>query len=279
MLHEARETPRKPTPDKEERKMVRMTEELKKALEKKGYSIENFTYGLDRDCDGWNFDDYSFQKKEGRFLRRKNYGRDEEISEDEYMENWNTFLEIFKDNLRREKRREARRLKKPELEKAKADKKNKEAQDLEIEEITTPESLEQKYENGDGRVIYYGNRVVTEGYLNTGEEKPCYYGAVYKYTTKDHSGNGAIRLLEFSGIRFQDDGHAIAWAIRRAEKLEPWTYGMRSRGYGKGCQPMEGIMGRGADPEGRYHNLISYCRPLTDKEMQDYELDLVDSGE
>lgn len=53
------------------------------------------------------------------------------------------------------------------------------------------------------------------------------------------------------------------------------TYGMRLRGFSPGCQPMAGLAERRDDPKGEYHDLLLYDRELSEKEMQDYELDYV----
>jgi hypothetical protein len=50
---------------------------------------------------------------------------------------------------------------------------------------------------------------------------------------------------------------------------------MRLRGYSPGCQPKEGFVMRLDDPKGKYHDLISYDRELTEKEVRDYELDFL----
>lgn len=54
-----------------------------------------------------------------------------------------------------------------------------------------------------------------------------------------------------------------------------YIYGMRLRGYSPGCQPKEGFVMRLDDPKGKYHDLISYDRELTEKEVRDYELDFL----
>lgn len=54
-----------------------------------------------------------------------------------------------------------------------------------------------------------------------------------------------------------------------------YTYGMRLRGFPPGCQPMAGLVERRDDPQGKYHDLLLYDRPLSEREMQDYELDYV----
>lgn len=50
-------------------------------------------------------------------------------------------------------------------------------------------------------------------------------------------------------------------------------YGMRNRGFSIGCQPMEGLVRREDDPLGVYWDILVYDRPLTAKEVLDYELD------
>lgn len=54
-----------------------------------------------------------------------------------------------------------------------------------------------------------------------------------------------------------------------------WCYGMRLRGFSIGCQPMDGYREREDDPEGKYHDLLWYERPLSQKELEDYELDFI----
>ena len=59
-------------------------------------------------------------------------------------------------------------------------------------------------------------------------------------------------------------------------KNRVYAYGMRLRGFSPGCQPMEGLLGNlGAFKyNGRlYHGALIYDRPLTEKEIRDYELD------
>ena len=55
-----------------------------------------------------------------------------------------------------------------------------------------------------------------------------------------------------------------------------YVYGMRLRGFSIGCQPMDGLIERRDDPTGRYHDLLVYDRPLTPKELEDYELDEIE---
>lgn len=52
-----------------------------------------------------------------------------------------------------------------------------------------------------------------------------------------------------------------------------YKYGMRLRGFAPMCQPMEGFVERQDDPKRKYHDILIYDRPLTKKELEDYELD------
>lgn len=60
-----------------------------------------------------------------------------------------------------------------------------------------------------------------------------------------------------------------------------YYYGMRLRGFSPGCQPMYGLKYReddtaGLRPDGgKYHDILVYMRPLSKKEMEDYELDFI----
>ena len=54
--------------------------------------------------------------------------------------------------------------------------------------------------------------------------------------------------------------------------MAKYRYGMRLRGYSIGCQP-RGVIDREDDPTGRYHDIIIYGRRLTEREMEEYELD------
>ena len=52
-----------------------------------------------------------------------------------------------------------------------------------------------------------------------------------------------------------------------------YKYGMRLRGFSPGCQPMSGLLSREDDTTGKYYDLLTYSRKLSDKEVSDYELD------
>lgn len=64
-------------------------------------------------------------------------------------------------------------------------------------------------------------------------------------------------------------------------------YGMRLRGFSPGAQPMDGLVGclgkyqKGwmPRPDGRpYHDVLVYNRKLSQKELDDYELDYIQEG-
>lgn len=58
-----------------------------------------------------------------------------------------------------------------------------------------------------------------------------------------------------------------------------YLYGMRLRGFSPMCQPMDGLIKRKDDwCRGRYHDILVYDRKLTDKELEDYELDFIDES-
>lgn len=58
-----------------------------------------------------------------------------------------------------------------------------------------------------------------------------------------------------------------------------YKYGMRLRPFGIGCQPMDGYIYRepyeGFKHSDKYWDVIFYNRGLSEKEMEDYELDFV----
>ena len=75
---------------------------------------------------------------------------------------------------------------------------------------SSPENLEMSFYT----VLNFGNSVLVAGYYYQ-PHGGCYYGAVYTFTTADHTCEGAIGLRAASEVEFEDDGHAIAWAMRQ----------------------------------------------------------------
>ena len=82
-------------------------------------------------------------------------------------------------------------------------------------ERTTSENLELGFTAGSGVVLNFGNRVLTAWYRYDGNDANGYKAAVYEYTTDDHTCEGEIRLLAESEEYFEDNGHAMAWAMSR----------------------------------------------------------------
>ena len=76
---------------------------------------------------------------------------------------------------------------------------------------STPEDLECRW----SKVLNFGDKVLLAGYYYSGGNKPCYFGAVYEFLTNDHSCEGTIGLSSVSDVEFEDDGHAIAWAMQQ----------------------------------------------------------------
>ena len=78
-----------------------------------------------------------------------------------------------------------------------------------LPETTTPENLACSW----SCTLDFGNKVLLAGYYYSGRNASSYYGAVYEYTTDDHTCEGEIRLKAVSDEMFADNGHAIAWAM------------------------------------------------------------------
>ncbi len=76
---------------------------------------------------------------------------------------------------------------------------------------TTQEDLECRWR----KVLNFGDRILMAGYYYNGKGKPCYFGATYEFLTDDTSCEGAIGLRDVSEVDFEDDGHAIAWAMQQ----------------------------------------------------------------
>ena len=77
---------------------------------------------------------------------------------------------------------------------------------------TTPENLEMKLMHGNGAILTFGDRILVAGYFYNPNGR-CYYGATYRFTTADHTCEGRVELVSISEDTFEDNGHAIAWAM------------------------------------------------------------------
>ena len=76
---------------------------------------------------------------------------------------------------------------------------------------TTPEDLECHW----SKTLNFGDKVLLAGYYYSGMNKPSYFAATYEFLTDDHSCEGTIGLRAASEVAFEDDGHAIAWAMQQ----------------------------------------------------------------
>ena len=76
---------------------------------------------------------------------------------------------------------------------------------------TTPEDLECRW----SKILNFGDKVLLAGYYYNGKGKPSYFGAVYEHLDDDLSCEGTIGLYAASEVAFEDDGHAIAWAMQQ----------------------------------------------------------------
>jgi hypothetical protein len=80
-----------------------------------------------------------------------------------------------------------------------------------LPETTTPENLACNWST----TLNFGDKVLLAGYYYNGKNKPCYFGAVYEHLDNDLSCEGTIGLKAASEVAFEDDGHAIAWAMQQ----------------------------------------------------------------
>lgn len=81
-----------------------------------------------------------------------------------------------------------------------------------LQRATTPEDLELKMMHGGGAILTFGDRILVAGYYYNPNGRG-YYGATYRFTTADHTCEGEIELVSISEDTFEDNGHAIAWAM------------------------------------------------------------------
>ena len=92
-----------------------------------------------------------------------------------------------------------------------------------LPETTTPENLEMKLMNNLGTILTFGDHILAAGYFYDPNGR-CYYGATYRFTTEDHTCEGEIKLVSVSDETFIDNGHAMAWAMSKANPLYGLLY-------------------------------------------------------
>ena len=86
----------------------------------------------------------------------------------------------------------------------------KRAKEYRLPMTSTPENLEMSF----SKLLTFGNKVLVAGYFYTYKGN-CYYGAAYEFTGSNHTCEGEVKLTAVSEERFEDDGHAIAWAMQQ----------------------------------------------------------------
>ncbi|VYU06838.1 Uncharacterised protein [Veillonella ratti] len=78
-----------------------------------------------------------------------------------------------------------------------------------LAEFKTSERLEMR----GYTVLNFGNKVLMAGtHFDRGEY--YWFGAVYEYTTDEHYCDSEIQLKCVSDTLFEDNGHAMEWAMK-----------------------------------------------------------------
>lgn len=57
--------------------------------------------------------------------------------------------------------------------------------------------------------------------------------------------------------------------------MSEYKYGMRLRSFSIGAQPKRGLIRREDSTDKRWYDVLIYDRPLTEQELTDYELDMI----
>ena len=78
---------------------------------------------------------------------------------------------------------------------------------------STEEDLELRFSGMDGKVLNYGEKVLVAGYYYNGCGMANWFGAVYEHIDDDLSCEGELGIWAVSDSQFEDEGHAIAWAL------------------------------------------------------------------
>ena len=80
--------------------------------------------------------------------------------------------------------------------------------------IETPETLENRFNGMDGRILEYDNMILVAGFYWNGFGQDNYFGAVYdSLEDGELDAETRMELMAVSGGFFKDEGHAIAWAM------------------------------------------------------------------
>ena len=81
--------------------------------------------------------------------------------------------------------------------------------------VTTPEHIEEKFFTSDVVFLNFGNKILMSKYCYTWKNEIGYCAAIYQFTTENHDCEGTIELVKVSDELFEDNGHAIEWAVKQ----------------------------------------------------------------
>ena len=86
-----------------------------------------------------------------------------------------------------------------------------------LQNPTTPEDLEMKFSGMDGAVLEFGENILVAGFYWNGPNESRYFAAVYEYLDDgDFDSESMIGIKAVTDVEFEDDGHAIQWAMQNA---------------------------------------------------------------
>lgn len=63
--------------------------------------------------------------------------------------------------------------------------------------------------------------------------------------------------------------------MSQSTEYSAYIYGMRLREFSPACQPMDGLTAHREDESGEYYDILTYNRPLTKQEIDNYELQFI----
>lgn len=78
---------------------------------------------------------------------------------------------------------------------------------------TTPEHIKVDFFTCDAVFLDFRDKILMSCY--TWKNKTGYYAAIYQFTTDNHDCDGIIELVKVSDELFEDNGHAIEWALKQ----------------------------------------------------------------
>lgn len=91
---------------------------------------------------------------------------------------------------------------------------DKRRKELRLRWRETPESLDRLVLHEGATTVLYGDKILLAGWNFNGIGEPSWYGAVYETLGDEYQGPETdLGLAAISPGFFEDDGHAIEWAI------------------------------------------------------------------